>query len=156
MKILLLGDGGVGKTSLAECLMYGNKKMRKYKPTLGFNIYPLQFSSNNIDVDYDIWDISGQEKFGEHIHRYVKKADHAFICYDNSKISKKNAENVWAKLVPEGCSITFIRLKGDIGAQDPEGEHRISVKEDPNEDIFQFIHQYIVYGLSQIFRLSRL
>ena len=62
-KLILVRDGGVGKTTFMKYILTGEFEM-KYVATLGVEIYPLLFHTNCGPMIFNVWDSSGQEKFG--------------------------------------------------------------------------------------------
>ena len=87
-KLVIVGDGGVGKTTLIKRLITG-EFTKGYVPTLGIEVKPLMFNTNYGPVIFDIWDTSGQEKFsGLGVDAYAVGADAIMgICDLTSKIS---------------------------------------------------------------------
>ncbi len=61
-KVCLMGDPGVGKTSLIRRYVYGVFS-DKYLKTIGTNIYKKEISVDNHDAVLMIWDIMGEETF---------------------------------------------------------------------------------------------
>jgi GTP-binding nuclear protein Ran len=61
-KIVLVGDGGVGKTSFIERHKRGSFD-EKYVPTQGVDVTPLTFNTNYGLVTFKVWDCAGREKF---------------------------------------------------------------------------------------------
>lgn len=60
IKVILVGDGGAGKTSLQKLLT--NEKFNPQEPqTHGINIRHLNLRPNNRNVKYRLWDFGGQE-----------------------------------------------------------------------------------------------
>ena len=57
-KVLLVGDGGVGKTSFVRRLGTGTYTSQ-YDATIGVEIHPLEIPTPNGDVVLDIWDTAG-------------------------------------------------------------------------------------------------
>lgn len=60
-KLVLVGDGAVGKTSLVKRHLTGEFQ-RKYVPTLGADVWPLDFNTNCGKLRFNVWDTAGQEK----------------------------------------------------------------------------------------------
>lgn len=52
-KIVLIGNGGVGKTTWVKSI-YGNFD-ESYKPTLGVEVHPITYG----DTRFNIWDTAG-------------------------------------------------------------------------------------------------
>ncbi|KAL0230806.1 hypothetical protein PCE1_004361 [Barthelona sp. PCE] len=80
-KLVLVGDGGVGKTTLVKRHKTGHFEKR-YLPTTGVTISPLDFTTNYGKIIFDVWDTAGQEKFGGLRDGYYLKADCAIIMFD--------------------------------------------------------------------------
>ena len=62
-KLVLVGDGGVGKTTFVKRHLTGEFE-KKYVATLGVEVHPLEFSTNLGQIIFNVWDTAGQEKFG--------------------------------------------------------------------------------------------
>ncbi|MEA2069970.1 MAG: GTP-binding protein [Asgard group archaeon] len=82
-KIVLLGDPGVGKTSLVQRYIYDTFKS-SYMTTLGLNFYVRTFEYPNLEIKLTIWDIAGQESRRQIGLRYLKGASGALLAYDLS------------------------------------------------------------------------
>lgn len=80
-KIVLLGDPGVGKTSLVRRYIYDTFE-HDYMTTLGLNIYVRTFEYPNLRVKLIIWDVAGQESRRRIALRYLKGAAGALLAYD--------------------------------------------------------------------------
>ncbi len=82
-KIMLLGEIGVGKSSLAKRLVF-DRFDTDYKPTLGVDVYSYEVpaSDRHQAMTLIIWDTDGN--FGESLfrHVYMKEAAGAFIIGD--------------------------------------------------------------------------
>ena len=85
-KILLLGDIGVGKTSIARRLVF-DQFDGAYKATIGTDIYRYQVEPSPLPEPFHfvIWDTDGN--FGDTIfrHVYARQADAAMIIADASR-----------------------------------------------------------------------
>ncbi|OXB70746.1 UNVERIFIED_CONTAM: hypothetical protein H355_003781 [Colinus virginianus] len=73
-KLILVGDGGVGKTTLVKRHLTGEFE-KKYIPTLGVEVHPLKFQTNFGQIIFNVWDTAGQEKFGGLRDGYYIKVD---------------------------------------------------------------------------------
>mmetsp|Transcript_16287 Transcript_16287/g.24544 ORF Transcript_16287/g.24544 Transcript_16287/m.24544 type:complete len:193 (-) Transcript_16287:265-843(-) len=81
-KVILLGDGAVGKTSIANRFT-DDRFAQTYKQTVGvdFFIRRLQLTPK-LQVALQIWDIGGQSIGSKMITNYVAGAHAVLFCYD--------------------------------------------------------------------------
>mgnify|MGYP006278737591 CR=1 FL=1 len=85
-KLLILGDGNIGKTSLAN--YYTNHPLPEhYMPTIGSNVYNKVFKieQNNVLIKVNVWDIGGQRSFNPMNPIFYKNADIALLVFDLSR-----------------------------------------------------------------------
>lgn len=120
LKVCLLGDGGVGKTTWVTRHLTGEFKT-KYVPTIGVEVHPIPYYTNNGMVTLNMWDTAGQEKFGGLRDAYYICA-HAFIVFFDvtSKLSFKNTAK-WiadAKKANPKALIVLVGNKVDCKARD--------------------------------------
>jgi GTP-binding nuclear protein Ran len=62
-KLVLVGDGGVGKTTFVKRHLTGEFE-KKYIATLGVEVHPMVFHTNHGPIRLNVWDTAGQEKLG--------------------------------------------------------------------------------------------
>jgi len=98
-KVIILGDGAVGKTSIAMRFTedYFSKS---YKQTIGLDFFIKQLVlPNDIHVAVQLWDIGGQTIGGKMIGNYIYGAQAVLLVYDISNYqSFQNLED-WYALV---------------------------------------------------------
>ncbi|MHA1131108.1 MAG: GTP-binding protein [Candidatus Helarchaeota archaeon] len=115
-KIIVVGDGGVGKTALAVRFAEGIFR-EDYKMTIGvdFSIKTIDVHINNEvrRVKFQIWDTGGQERFSYTRPLYYKGAVGALIVYDIT--NRQSFENLdrWFNEVRETCFSIPILLIGN-------------------------------------------
>ena len=96
VKIVLLGDSGVGKTSIINYFMSG-KTSESLKPTVG-----AAFVTKNIVVDghgleLRIWDTAGQEVYRGLAPMYYRSAQIAIIVYDVTNNQSYESVDYWVQ-----------------------------------------------------------
>eukprot|EP00930_Biecheleria_cincta_P006572 TRINITY_DN1075_c0_g1_i1.p1 TRINITY_DN1075_c0_g1~~TRINITY_DN1075_c0_g1_i1.p1 ORF type:complete len:236 (+),score=39.62 TRINITY_DN1075_c0_g1_i1:76-708(+) len=81
LKVIILGDSGVGKTSLMN--QYVNKKFsNQYKATIGADFLTKEVTIDDKVVTMQIWDTAGQERFQSLGVAFYRGADCCILVYD--------------------------------------------------------------------------
>ena len=90
-KILLLGDSGVGKSSLL--LRYTkNEFISDLRSTIGVEFALKYLTIDNFQLKVQIWDTAGMERYRSITNAYYKGAKGVIVVYDICR--KKSFENV--------------------------------------------------------------
>mmetsp|Transcript_28336 Transcript_28336/g.43604 ORF Transcript_28336/g.43604 Transcript_28336/m.43604 type:complete len:216 (+) Transcript_28336:76-723(+) len=111
-KLILVGDGGVGKTTFVKRHLTGEFE-KKYVATLGVEVHPLEFHTNLGKIKFNVWDTAGQEKFGGLRDGYYIQGQCAIIMFDvTSRITYKNVPN-WHRDLTRVCENIPIVLCGN-------------------------------------------
>jgi len=85
IKIVLLGEANVGKTSLVYRFIE-NKFRENYKSTLGVNLLKKEMKIAEYgEVSAQIWDLGGQESFKSLRKLYLEGANAGMLVYDCTK-----------------------------------------------------------------------
>lgn len=94
-KVLVVGDIGTGKTSIIKRYVH-NIFSEHYKSTIGvdFALKVINVDENTI-VRLQLWDIAGQERFGNMTRVYYREAVAAFIVFDVTRLSTYEAITKW-------------------------------------------------------------
>eukprot|EP00992_Anisonema_acinus_P010308 TRINITY_DN6481_c0_g1_i1.p1 TRINITY_DN6481_c0_g1~~TRINITY_DN6481_c0_g1_i1.p1 ORF type:complete len:234 (+),score=49.36 TRINITY_DN6481_c0_g1_i1:62-763(+) len=98
-KVIVLGDGAVGKTSLIMRFCEDNFK-QSYKQTIGLDFFIKRVVlPGNVHVTLQIWDIGGQQLGGRMLGNYIYGSHGVVLVYDVTNMeSFKNLED-WYELV---------------------------------------------------------
>ncbi len=119
-KVVLLGDGSVGKTSLVKKYVY-RKFDDSYIKTLGTNVYKkfieLEEGKDKISINLQIWDVMGQDIFPNVMKNYLKgTAGFLIVCDLTNKDSFVGIQN-WIRNAcdaNEECSGVLLANKCDL------------------------------------------
>ena len=111
-KLILVGDGGVGKTTFVNRHLTGEFE-KKYVATLGVEVHPLVFHTNRGPIKFNVWDTAGQERFGGLRDGYYIQGQCAIVMFDvTSRITYKNVPN-WHRDLTRVCENIPIVLTGN-------------------------------------------
>ena len=92
IKVILIGDSNVGKTSILNCL---EEKNIIDKKTISLDNFNYNIKINNYVIRMQIWDTVGQEKFNSITANYYKTTDVAIFVYAINDINSFNNIKVW-------------------------------------------------------------
>ncbi|XP_069495617.1 ras-related protein Rab-38 [Ambystoma mexicanum] len=94
-KILVIGDLGVGKTSIIKRYVHQNFSPH-YRATIGvdFALKVLNWNPETV-IRLQLWDIAGQERFGNMTRVYYREAVGAFIVFDVTRPATFEAVAKW-------------------------------------------------------------
>ncbi|SMQ56290.1 unnamed protein product [Zymoseptoria tritici ST99CH_1A5] len=132
-KLVLLGDGACGKTSLLNVFTRGYFPT-VYEPTV-FENYVHDIFIDNVHVELSLWDTAGQEEF-DRLRSLSYDDTHAImLCFSvDSPDSLENVESKWVGEIAENCPdvrLVLVALKCDlreVGKDDDEGGAEGGVK----------------------------
>jgi GTP-binding nuclear protein Ran len=111
-KLVLVGDGGVGKTTFVKRHLTGEFE-KKYIATLGVEVHPMPFFTNHGQILFNVWDTAGQEKLGGLRDGYYIGGNCGIIMFDVcSRITYSNVPK-WYKDLTRVCENIPIVLVGN-------------------------------------------
>ncbi|WP_371803722.1 Rab family GTPase [Candidatus Lokiarchaeum ossiferum] len=137
LKICILGEGGVGKTTLTKRMITGIFDS-KTKMTIGvdFHLYKTAIMDpfapedaddfDSIEIAAQIWDFAGEERFRFMLPRYCKGAVGGLICFDLTRFSTtkyiQEWFEIWKENAPADAPIILVGTKADLLNSDEENE----------------------------------
>lgn len=80
-KIMLIGDGAVGKTALAQRFLTGIFP-ENLRLTIGANFYTKRIVVGSLQIVLQIWDMGGEERFRFMMKNYCRGTHAALFLYD--------------------------------------------------------------------------
>lgn len=94
IKLCLLGDSGVGKSSIVHRFVYDS--FRPYmENTIGAAFLTKTMIVDGRTYKFQIWDTAGQEKYRALAPMYYRGAAAAIVVYDISRESSFHAVKLW-------------------------------------------------------------
>lgn len=149
VKIVLLGDQGVGKTSL-RCQFLYHYFSSTYRATIGadFLMHRMKSSDGTI-VDLQIWDTAGQERFNAVSKAFYRGSDIGVIVYDITNSESFYHLAKWLDNFVANCggSKPFIMIVGN--KLDHDTTRQISMRQ-----AVEFATSQIEEGLMQDVKLD--
>lgn len=115
-KILLLGDGAVGKTSLVQRFVHG-KFQKAYLMTIGMEPYSRYETVDGEKICYSLWDIAGQERFAVMRNMFFRGAMGSLVTFDLTRRSTFENAQKWindAKAVSPNQIFILVGNKNDL------------------------------------------
>jgi small GTP-binding protein len=113
-KLILGGDGGVGKTSMVHRFVE-DAFQTDYKSTIGTSIMKkeCQFDGLESKVRFVIWDLAGQAQFKRVRQSYLTNAEAGILVFDVTR--KPTYENIknWHKEITEATPTITLILVGN-------------------------------------------
>lgn len=112
-KITIIGDSGVGKTSIVQCLVFGHVSRQLLAQTIGANFLTKNMGSTRLMI----WDTAGQERFRSIVNLYFRGSAGAVCVFDlSSKFSFQNVRK-WIQdyraMLPPDDSMNPVILLGN-------------------------------------------
>eukprot|EP01128_Nolandella_sp_AFSM9_P004243 TRINITY_DN186_c5_g1_i1.p1 TRINITY_DN186_c5_g1~~TRINITY_DN186_c5_g1_i1.p1 ORF type:complete len:213 (+),score=35.43 TRINITY_DN186_c5_g1_i1:29-640(+) len=117
-KVVLLGEGSVGKTSLFMQFCHSDFDA-KHNTTLQATYETKRITlADNTRVDLNIWDTAGQERFHSISHIHYRGAQGAVLVYDitdaNSFVRVQNWVKELRKMLGSECVLVIAGNKIDL------------------------------------------
>lgn len=94
LKVIILGDSGVGKTSLMNQFV-NHKFSNQYKATIGADFLTKEVQIDDRLFTLQIWDTAGQERFQSLGVAFYRGADCCVLVYDVNVMKSFDDLNRW-------------------------------------------------------------
>mgnify|MGYP001076453716 CR=1 FL=1 len=131
-KIIVVGDLATGKTSLIKRYVH-DVFTSNYRATIGVDFAIKQIQMNSTMIRLQLWDIAGQERFGNMTRVFYRDAVAAVVVYDKLRPITFEAVSKWkedidSKLLQPNLPVILLAnkcdLEGDRSAEEIEHEKK--------------------------------
>ena len=95
-KIVFIGECATGKTSIIHKYLFNN--IDYINPSIGANFFKKNLNYNKTEIEYEIWDISGNPRFKRLYHLYLRNADIIFLVIDINQKNTLSTINSYLKM----------------------------------------------------------
>ena len=119
LKVMLLGDVGVGKTTAINRFVDG-RFVTDTRGTVGvdFSLKNVSLGLGKVSVQMQIWDVTGELQFASIIPYYIAGTDGVVLAFDSTVSATLENLESWIGLVKAHLSTTFqivvISTKNDL------------------------------------------
>jgi len=120
VKVVLLGDTGVGKSSIVR--RFVTEAFDRYsEPTIGASFMSKAMQVDGQSIKFQIWDTAGQEKYHSLAPMYYRGAAAAILVYDITRNGSFDTLRNWVKELqtngPAGIVLSVVGNKCDLAEQ---------------------------------------
>ena len=140
LKLLTLGNSSVGKSSIV--IRYTeNKFYSSYLTTIGVDFLRKVITVGDKEINLQIWDSAGQEKYNSISKQYYNKADGIILVFDlNSRMSFDGMMN-WLEEIEvstaKGIPIVIVGNKCDLATREITTDEAYEFAETKNIPYFE-------------------
>ncbi|KAG5483420.1 hypothetical protein CUR178_07741 [Leishmania enriettii] len=126
-KLVLLGESGVGKSSVVQRLMK-RAFSDKLNSTVGASFFRYTCDvGDGTAVHFDIWDTAGQERFRSLASMYYRGAAAALVVFDIISTDTYERAKHWIRELHVNSPETLVMLVGN--KKDLESERQVALAE---------------------------
>ena len=110
-KVVVVGDGGTGKSTMIQRLLTG--KFIAQKITIGTDLASYSISVEEKNIKLQIWDFAGEKRFRFFLPSYSRGAQGCLLCFDLTRYSSFENLKEWYSIVKENSPNAVFTLVGE-------------------------------------------
>jgi small GTP-binding protein len=110
-KIVIVGDGGIGKSTMIQRLLTG--KFIAQKITIGTDLASYSVNIQGESVKLQIWDFAGEKRFRFFLPNYSRGAQGCLLCFDLTRYSSFEHLKEWYGIVKDNSPNAVFTLVGE-------------------------------------------
>jgi small GTP-binding protein len=110
-KVVIVGDGGVGKSTMVQRLTTG--QFIPQKITIGTDLATYDVDVDDIASRLQIWDFAGERRFRLFLPNYARGARGCIICYDITRRTSFDSLTEWYNIVNQNARNPAFILVGE-------------------------------------------
>lgn len=111
-KVVLLGESGVGKSSLVLRLVK-DEWLESQHSTVGASFFRYSTQVDEKTVNFDIWDTAGQERYKSLASMYYRGAAAALVVYDITSPDSFERAKYWVRELTANSPETIVSVVGN-------------------------------------------
>ena len=109
-KVVVVGDGGIGKSTMIQRISTG--QFIPQKITIGTDLLTWSTTRDNTDIKLQIWDFAGEKRFRFFLPNYSRGAQGCLLCYDISRYTSFQNLQDWYDIVKKNTTDPVFFLVG--------------------------------------------
>ena len=125
IKVILLGDSGVGKTNIILRYIKGEFNSNSIT-TIGTTFAIKELKRNNITYNLNVWDTTGQEAYRAVTKLFIQGAKIIILVYSINKKNSFESLDYWYNAIKELCGndiiLAIVGNKVDLFDQDDNND----------------------------------
>lgn len=155
-KVVLLGESGVGKTSIISQFVDQTYQEDLQTSTGGTFSSKTFIYGNNQLLKFEIWDTAGQERYRALTTIFYKEANAAILVYDITRVdSFEQLQEYWVKQIQESAPENIITVicgnKSDLINQEKVDEEKAREYAKEIGALFCLTSAKNAYGINDLF-----
>jgi len=107
IKVCLLGESGVGKSSIVLRFVSDSFKSA-LESTIGASFMTKRLEVDDVSYQFQIWDTAGQEKYRSLSPMYYRGAAAAIIVYDVTREATFRTVKDWVRELKRNCTADMV------------------------------------------------
>ncbi|MFX1533515.1 MAG: GTP-binding protein [Promethearchaeota archaeon] len=137
LKIIVAGEGGVGKTTLIETFRHG-RFFDKTTMTIAVQFHTMQLSVFDKTYNLQIWDLGGQRHFLNMgvFSQYCRGAHAVLVCFDATDFDTLEEIPSWLEVLAPNVPKILVGTKADMADKEELEDLRAIVE--PYLESFKF------------------
>ncbi|MFX1494776.1 MAG: Rab family GTPase [Promethearchaeota archaeon] len=124
-KVVIVGDGGVGKSTMVQRLITG--QYIPMKVTIGTDLSTFSSKMEENEIKLQIWDFAGEKRFRFFLPNYSRGAKGCLLCYDITRYTSFQNLSEWYEIIKTNAGNPIFIL---VGCKNDLAELRRSVSEE--------------------------
>jgi len=111
-KVVVVGDGGVGKSTMVQRLTTGQFIPQKITIGTDLAVHHIKIDENT-SANLQIWDFAGERRFRLFLPNYARGATGCLLCYDITRRSSFDSLEEWYQIVNNNADNPVFILVGE-------------------------------------------
>ena len=132
IKCIVIGESGIGKSSISDFYVNDRRATGKHCPTIGIEFFAKKLEYEGRNLNLHIWDTAGQERFKSIVRNYYRDAYGALICFS---ITEKETFESLSNFIEDLKTLSHEHIKTILVGTFSDLEHKREVSREDAEKL---------------------